>query len=74
MDSNDVVRALEQVPAFRLRLIDLVGQVIREDGSLDQDKVAFHRLEIEAAIAEAQAYSHSTKELVQWLLMSLARS
>jgi len=73
MDSNDVVRALKQVPAFRPRLIDLVGQLVREDGSLDPDKAAFHRLEIEAAVAEAQAYSHSTKELVQWL-MSLARS
>ena len=58
---------------MRLRLIELVGQLVREDGALDPEKVAFHRLEIETAVAEARAYSHATQEIVQWLI-AMARS
>lgn len=73
MNTSDVVRVLTGVPEVRLRLIDLARQVAREDGSLDDERAAFFRKELEEAISEAQAYAQATKEAVR-CLSEMARS
>ena len=67
MKSEDLVRALKGVPEFRLRLIDLARELVREDGSIDFDKATFYRKEIEEAIGEAEDYSWATREAVRCL-------
>ena len=67
MKSGDLVRALKGVPEFRLRLIDLARELVGEDGSIDFDKAAFYRKELEEAIGEAEDYSQATKEAVRCL-------
>jgi hypothetical protein len=67
MTNQDVIRALGQVPELRLRLIELTWRLTKEDGSLDHEKAAFLRQEIDQATAEARAYAHDTERAVQWL-------
>ncbi len=73
MDAEAVLRALRQTPEVRLALIDLVWQVVREDGSTDPQQISFHSEELEKVIAEARAYSSATREAVRCLI-EMARS
>ena len=68
-----MIAALREVPAFQPRLLELTKQLVKEDGSIDPHKVAFHQVELEEAIGEAKAYLKSTQEAVNWL-MSLLHS
>jgi hypothetical protein len=70
---DNLIHALKGVPEFRLRLIELAWQVVKEDGSLDVEKLAFYARELDEAIHEAESYSEITKEVVK-CLRGLARS
>ena len=67
MKSSDLIDALKRVPEFRLRLVELAQKLAGEDGSIDFEKAAFYRQEIEDAIKEAQGYARATKEAVRCL-------
>ena len=67
MDEQDLIRVLKEVPEHRLRLIELAWGVVRDDGSLDPERLGFRRKELEEAIAEAKAYAQATRESVQCL-------
>ena len=67
MNSDDLIKALRPVPQVRLRLIELAWKLVREDGSLDTDQLAFHHKELVEAIAEAEAYEKATMAAVQCL-------
>ena len=58
---------------MRLRLVDMAWEVFRDDGSLDQERIAFLGKELVEAIDEARAYAQATKEVVQ-CLREMARS
>jgi hypothetical protein len=73
MTSEDLVRILREMPAVKLRLIDLAWEVVGEDGTLDMEKVTFYAMEISDAIKEANAYSDANKEVLSWLIQ-LVRS
>jgi hypothetical protein len=73
MDPGDLARILSELPPVHLRLVDLAWQVVGEDGSLDQEKIAFYAKELTDAVKEAEAYTEATKEAVQ-CLMELVRS
>jgi len=73
LDLWTIIQSLTEVPAFQPRLLELTKQLVKEDGSIDPHKVAFHQIELEQAIGEARAYLKSTQEAVN-CLMSLIRS
>jgi hypothetical protein len=73
METQEIIRILREVPETRLRILDLCRKVIREDGTIDAEKVAFNSLELEEAAKEAQSYSEGTQEAVR-CLKELARS
>ena len=68
MKPCDLVKALKKVPETRLSIIELTWKVAEKDGSLKPEIVAFHRKEIEQAVAQAEAYARETKEMTRWLL------
>jgi len=68
MKTEDLVRVLQEVPEMRLLLLELAWKVVREDGSIDVDKLALHYKELEEAIAEAQGYQEATKGAVRCLI------
>ena len=70
MKPEDLVRILSEMPAVRLRLIDLAWEMVGEDGSLDQEKMTFYAMEISDAIKEAEEYAEATKGVVNWLIRS----
>ena len=73
MSENDkIFEELRQVPAVRLRLIDLAWEVWG-DGALDVQKMQLHAEELLIAEGEAQAYIKETREAV-WLLKKLGHS
>ena len=63
----DLVRALRQVPEVRLRLLEMARGLVKEDGSLDMERAAFLRKELEEAIEEAQGYAQATQDMVSCL-------
>ena len=67
MNSSDLIRVLREVPECRLRLIELAQKVLKDDGSLDWEQLAFRQKELQEAISEAQAYVSMTGEAVQCL-------
>ena len=67
MDTSKLIDALRVVPEFRLRLIELAWEVVRDDGSLDPERLTFRGKELKEAVDEAEAYARATKEAVQWL-------
>jgi len=72
MEVADLVRILRQVPEKRLRLFDLCRVLVREDGTIDGEKVAFYSSELTEATKEAEQYSRQTQEAVK-CLKKLAR-
>jgi hypothetical protein len=73
MDNQELVRILRGLPECRLRLIELIAQVTKDDGSIDPEKVLFHAKELEECRQEANAYISATRKAVQ-CLMKLVRS
>lgn len=73
METQDLIRILEEVPETRLRIIDLTWEVVDGEGVIDPDKVALNYKEISEAVGEAQAYSQATERAVL-CLKDLVRS
>jgi len=72
IEVTDLIRILKQVPAKRLRLFDLCRELVRKDGTIDGEKVAFYSRELTEATKEAEQYSRDTQEAVR-CLRELAR-
>jgi hypothetical protein len=64
LETEELVLALSSLPETRLRLIEITWELVNKDGTCNPDQVAFHAEELEQAIAEAEAYAKSTKELL----------
>jgi hypothetical protein len=62
-----LVELLKNLPDVHMELLDLTWQLTGEDGALDPQKISFHYIEMEKAIAEAESYSRATREMVQCL-------
>ena len=60
----DPLETLREIPEKRLRIFALAWQVTREDGSLDREKAAFLKQELEAAFSQAEAYHQETMSAV----------
>ena len=67
LEAKDLIRILRQVPETRLRILELCGELIGEDGTVDGEKVAFYSSELIAATKEAEQYSRETQEAVRCL-------
>ena len=67
MNPQDLIEVLKTVPEKRLKLVELSWQVVKEDGGLDQNKLASLAQELELAIEEAQGYSAATEKAL-WSL------
>jgi hypothetical protein len=73
IEPRDLIRILEEIPETRLRILELCHKVLKEDGTVDPQKVAFYSKELEEATEEAEQYSKETKEAAR-CLRELARS
>ena len=69
----NIPHALAGVPEARLRLVELAWEVAGKDGSLDHERAAALRLELEQAIEEGRVYARATMEMVR-CLRQMARS
>lgn len=67
MDTHDLVRALGCVPQFRPAIIQLAWELVREDGTVDDKKVAFYGKELEEALKEAESYARATADAIRCL-------
>jgi hypothetical protein len=64
METQEIIRILREVPETRLRILSLCQKLIKEDGTIDREKVAFNYVELGEAAKEAQDYSRGTHEAV----------
>jgi hypothetical protein len=67
MNTSDIVRVLKDLPEVELKLIDLCWKVMKEDGSIDLDKVLFYRKELDLYIQEARGYVSATRKAIECL-------
>ena len=71
--SNAVLAdTLESVPPANLKILDLMAEFTRTDGSLDLDAAACRQQEVEAACDEAQIHGIGTKrmtEVLEWIVL-----
>jgi hypothetical protein len=67
ISQEKLVELLKSLPEVHPEIMDLTWKLTGEDGTLDPQKISFHYTEMEKAIAEAESYSRSTKEMVQCL-------
>lgn len=72
-DADRVIRALTTVPEKRLRLIELVRQLVGPDGMVDHDKATEMAPEVNLAVAEATAYVQATARAMNALRQIPAR-
>jgi len=63
----DIIAILEEVPEVYLRIIPLTWKLVREDGTLDDEKISFYQKEIEEALGEAESYAKATAEAIRCL-------
>lgn len=63
----DIIAILEEVPEVYLRIIPLTWKLVREDGTLDNEKVAFYQKELEEALREVESYIKATAEAIRCL-------
>ena len=68
MDHTRIIRSLRRVPETKLRLIALAREAVKEDGTLDIEKLTFNMAELQAAIKEAQVYAEGTRKAVSCLI------
>ena len=59
-----VTGVLRGVPEKRLRVLELVGELLDERGELDLDSVGAHQAEVNLALAEAKAHARHTAQAV----------
>ena len=71
MINQDLIRALEAVPEKKLRLLELVRELVGPDGKLDMDRAVARAAEVDAAVKEARAYISETEKL-KWALQRLS--
>ena len=71
MINQDLIRALEAVPEKKLRLLELVRDLVGPDGKLDLDRAVARAAEVDAAVKEARAYISETEKL-KWALQRLS--
>jgi hypothetical protein len=72
IETGDLIRILKAVPEMHLRILSLCHELIREDDTIDGEKVAFYSTELTEATKEAQQYSHETQRAAA-CLKDLAR-
>ncbi|MGD9894806.1 MAG: PRTRC system protein C [Dehalococcoidia bacterium] len=70
---HDVVAILRRVPAKRLRILDLVAELVDGEGELDIDAAAARQPELNLAVAEAKAYARATEQATEALRRLPAR-
>ena len=70
MTPGELIRALGTVPEKRLRILELVSEVVDENGNLDREQVTLQAAELQEAIQEARAYKKETERL-RWGLKSI---
>lgn len=68
MNSKELVKILEEVPEFNLRLIQIAREIVDDNGAIDANKMSFCRKEVEEAAKEAEAYIKDTKEAIRCLM------
>ena len=71
MNPQDLIRALERVPEKKLRLLELVRELVGPDGKVDMDRAVARAAEVDAAVKEARAYISETEKL-KWALQRLS--
>jgi hypothetical protein len=67
VDTSNVVKALKALPEVRLNLIDFCWKVVKDDGSIDLDKVMFHGKEMELYVQQARDYVFATRKALECL-------
>ena len=65
--TRDLIRIVKRVRRKRLRILELCNKLLREDGTVDPEKVAFYAKELLEATKEAEHYSKETQEAVRCL-------
>jgi PRTRC genetic system protein C len=65
--SGDVVTVLRRVPAKRLRIFELLAELVDEHGEVDIDGAAARQPEINLAVAEATACARTTQQAAEAL-------
>ena len=73
IETRDLIRIIKRVRRKRLRILELCNVLLREDGTVDPEKVAFYAKELLEATKEAEDYSETTHKAVR-CLRELARS
>jgi hypothetical protein len=60
-----IVAALSTIKEFHIDIIDLSWKFLKEDGKLDEEKVAMNREEIDRAADQASNYVKGVREMTQ---------
>lgn len=68
METGELIRILETLPEFRLRILELAWKVVGDDGTPDLERAALFYKEIREAADEAEAYAKGAKEATQCLI------
>ena len=71
MDNRTLAGLLTAVPSTDLRIVELMAELTRPDGSLDLDAAAARQPEVELACVQAQDYAAATSRLVDVLRWKL---
>jgi len=72
MNENElVIEALKKVPEKRLLIMDLVWQVLDDNGQMDFTRVVDKQPEVNLALAEANAYAQATQRAWMGLIKLL---
>ena len=72
IDPGVLIENLKTIPAVELKLINLACEAVKEDGSLNEEMLAFRHKEVIEAKEEAEGYAEETRTAVRTLI-ELAR-
>jgi len=64
---ENYIDALKKVPETKLAIIALAWQIVKPDGTLDENQVVFYHTEVMQAVKESQSYASDTKKAVESL-------
>ena len=67
-----LIESLKSLPEVKLSLLVIAREAVKEDGSLDEEYLAFHHKEVLEAKDEAEAYMADVQRAVN-SLQELAR-
>jgi hypothetical protein len=67
LENRDLIRILKEAPEVRLRILELCRKLLKKNGDVDPEKVAFYSTELLEATKEAEQYSRETQEAVRCL-------